>query len=92
MSTPTATRNLGDRTNNFVRAKPEIQEAIILAARTIGVPANTIWVFAGALLLAQFAPVLADKGLNLDQLEEAVRELFADARRVVETRRKSRPK
>lgn len=79
------TKDLGERTVLRVRLGPEAQEAAEAVAKLIPLPLNSVLTLGVMLLAAQFAPFIHDKGLSLDLLEEELRSLFAEARRVVPT-------
>jgi hypothetical protein len=80
------TKNLGNRSKLIVRLGPSAFDYAVAIAKLTAMPINSVVVLGVCLLGAQFAPLIAARGLSLDILEEEMRALFAEARRVVETK------
>lgn len=86
-ATPSSsTKDFGQRRRLPLRFAPATTDAAEQLAQLIPTSVNTIFALGVLMLSAQFAPLLVSRGLSLDLLEEEMRSLFADARRVVETR------
>lgn len=78
-----STKNLGERLKVWVRLGPETRAMLAEIAKLVPLTETSVVALSIAMLAAQFAPLLARRGLSLDVLEEEARALFADARRVV---------
>lgn len=82
---PKNTKNLGERDVERVRLSEGVAAHLEAMAVACGVPRNVIVNMAIVLLASQTAPLRAGGGLSLDVLDEEVRFLLADAKRVVST-------
>lgn len=85
------TRRFGDRLNEHVRVTDSQLESVMVIAKTLGLARATVWNLSLALFAAQYAPLLAQHGLNLDVIETDLKLTMEEARRAVEAVRKHRP-
>jgi hypothetical protein len=86
------TRRFGDRLNEHVRVTDTQLESVMVIAKSLGLARATVWNLALALFAAQYAPLLAQHGLNLDRIEADLKLTLEEARRAVEIVNKHRAK
>lgn len=92
MPSDTNTKHFGDRQGDHVRMTETQANTVITIAKHLGVARSTVWNLSLALFAAQYAPLIAQHGLNLDLVEADLRDTFAQARRAVETVRAGKAK